>query len=569
MLTLKNLKMTRCARAVAGISTLVLFGASAAQAQSVPDAGSLLQQIEQGNRPRLPAQSAPQFVPPPPMQSLGGDTVEIKRFKFAGNTLVSDRELEQVVASFLNRPIDFATLQNVAIQVAAAYRQAGWVVRAYLPQQEIDGGMVTIQIVEAVLGAVRLEGTITRVSEAQVKQLVETAQPVGSPLHGDSLDRALLLIDDLPGVNATGRLSEGKNQAETDLVLSTSDSPLVGGDFWLDNTGARSTGEERLTANVLLNSPARLGDLASASLIHSRGSDYLRAAYTVPLGSRGLRLGINASHLSYKVLTAGLTQADGTSTSTGLEVTYPLLRARSKNVYLAFALDHKAFDNFNAGAVTTRYTSRAASVSLNGNMFDDVGGGGATNAGLTLVQGHLNLAGSPNALADSVTTQSAGSFRKIRYAVARQQVLTKDLTLYAGLSGQLADKNLDSSEKFYLGGIAGVRAYPASEGGGSEGRLLNLELRARLPANFSVTGFYDYGSVVVNKNNNFVGAAAINRYDLQGVGVSLGWTSSFGLNVKATLARRIGSNPNPTATGRDQDGSLTKNRLWLQVNLPL
>jgi hypothetical protein len=56
---------------------------------------------------------------------------------------------------------------------------------------------------------------------------------------------------------------------------------------------------------------------------------------------------------------------------------------------------------------------------------------------------------------------------------------------------------------------------------------------------------------------------------LKGVGVSVGWTASFGLTVKATLAHRIGDNPNPTSTGTDQDGSLTKNRFWLQASLPL
>jgi len=567
MLTLNNLKLTQKTLALAGISAFVFLGVSAVNAQSVPDAGSLLQQIEKDIKPQLPSKSAPQFVSPPPMQSLGGEKVEVKHFKFVGNTLLNIAQLEPVVTSFLNRPIDFATLQNVAIQVAAAYRQAGWVVRVYLPQQDIVNGMVTIQIVEAVLGTVRLEGAPTRVNAAQVKKLVETSQPLGSPLNGDSLDRALLLIDDLPGISATGRLSEGQNQGETDLVLAVADSPLLSGELAADNAGARSTGVGRLMANIMASSPAGIGDLAFATLIHSEGSDYLRAAYTLPVGSSGWRLGLNASHLSYQVLTPGLTQADGTSSTSGLEASYPLLRSRTSNVYLAMALDYKDFDN--RGEVNTRYKSQVASLSVNGNLFDDLGSGGATNGGLSLIKGNLNLAGSPNEAADAATTQTAGSFQKLRFAVARQQVLTKDMSFYAGIAGQRASKNLDSSEKFYLGGVGGVRAYPATEGGGTEGHILNLELRARLPANFSVAGFYDHGSVAINKNNAIVGAAAPNKFDLKGVGVSVGWTASFGLTVKATLARRIGDNPNPTSTGSDQDGSLTKNRFWLQVSLPL
>ena len=537
-------------------AVLLAVATPGVHAQPVPDAGSLLQQIEKDFKPQLPPKSAPQFVPPPPMQSLGGATVEVKLFQFAGNTLLSDSQLQPVVAEFLNRPLDFATLQNVAVQVAAAYRRAGWVVRVYLPQQDIVGGTVTLQVVEAILGAVRLEGALTRVDAEQVKQLVEASQPVGRPLNGDALDRALLLIDDLPGISATGRLSEGQNQAETDLVLAVADSPMLAGELAADNTGSRSTGAERLAANLWVASPAGMGDMASANIIHSRGSDYLRAAYTLPVGSDGWRLGFNAAHLSYQVLTFGQTQFDGTSTTTGLEASYPLLRSRTQNAYLAFALDRKTFDNFGGGAVTSQYKSQTASMTLNGNFFDDLAGGGVTTTSLGLVKGTLDFDGSNN----------DGGFQKVRFAAARQQSLSKELSVYAGVTGQLANRDLDSSEKFYLGGAGGVRAYPTSEGGGSEGHILNLELRARLPANFNVTGFYDYGSV---KNKNTPLAPGLNDYDLKGVGVSVGWTASFGLTVRATLARRIGDNPNPTSTGTDQDGSLTKNRFWLQASLPL
>ena len=44
-------------------------------------------------------------------------------------------------------------------------------------------------------------------------------------------------------------------------------------------------------------------------------------------------------------------------------------------------------------------------------------------------------------------------------------------------SGQLSYQNLDPSEQFYLGGPAGVRAYPVSSNGGSTGQLLTTELR--------------------------------------------------------------------------------------------
>jgi hemolysin activation/secretion protein len=552
------------------ICAAALMFCGAAFAQTAPDAGSLLQQIEQQRRVPLPAKAEPLPAPKPMTAPADGASVTVGAFTFAGNTQLTAAQLAPTVAGFLNRPLSFGQLQDAAAAAATAYRQAGWVVRVYLPQQDITGGTVTIQVVEAVFGSVRVDGAPRRIAAAQLGAIVAAVQPAGALVSADALDRALLLIGDLPGIRAQGALSEGQAQAETDLVLEVNDGPLFGGDLTVDNTGSRSTGRGRISANLNIDSPLGRGDQGNALLLHTQGSDYGRAAYALPLGSTGLRGGVNASHLSYKVVTSDFAALDakGTSTTLGLDASYPLLRSRTRNLYLAATLDDKRFDNQSAGVTSTRYKISTLGLGLNGNLFDDLGGGGANSASLQLQQGRVDLHGSPNEAADAATTHTAGSYGKLRLAAARQQVLSETLSATASVAAQRASNNLDSSEKFYLGGPGGVRAYPASEGGGSEGELLNIELRARLPGNFSVSGFYDRGSVRVNKNNDIAGALALNNYALQGVGVSVGWVASFGLNVKATLARRLGHNPNPTASGNDQDGTLDKNRLWLQASLP-
>jgi hemolysin activation/secretion protein len=567
---MRNHRLSRAHAIAFACSAIAVLNASLSRAQNVPDAGSLLEQIEQHRPLPLPPKAAPQFLPPPPLKSLGGATVSVRTFKFAGNTLRTSAQLAPSVAHFVNRPLDFAELQNAAISVASAYRRAGWVVRVYLPEQDITSGTVTIQIIEAKFGAVRVEGRSKRVYAGRMTSIVEAAQPHEMPVNADALDRALLLIGDLPGVSVTGRLAEGEVQAETDLILAETDGPLISGSAIADNDGARSTGAGRLLVNASLNSPLKVGDRVDVLLLGSQGSNYERAAYSVPAGSSGWRVGANGSHFDYKVVTRDFSALDahGTSTTAGLEASYPLLRSRLKNLYLAFNLDDRRFDNISAGATTTRYTVQTGSAGLYGNLFDDFIGGGANNGSITLEQGNVDLARSPNEAADGLTTRTAGSFQKLRISAARQQVLTGYLSLYASLAGQAASKNLDSSEKFYLGGADGVRAYPVNEGGGAEGLLLNVEARVRLPLNFNATGFYDWGSERVNKNNDIAGAAKPNTDRLKGAGVSIGWMANFGLAVKATLAHRIGSNPAPTSTGSDQDGSHIENRLWLQASMP-
>ena len=541
-----------------------------AEAQTVPDAGTVLRQIQEDQHPALPPKSPPLLLPPPPMQSIGGATVTVTAFRFEGNTLLTSQRLSRAVASFVGRPLTFADLQNAAIAVADAYRRAGWVVRAYLPQQDVTGGTVTIQIIEAKLGAVRIDGSTQRTSNERLTSIVDAAQQPGTPLNADALDRALLLIGDLPGVVATGSLAEGAAQGETDLVLNVKDGPKVTGEVIADNAGARYTGAARITVNASVNAPFGIGDRADAVLLHTQGSDYQRLAYSLPVGSEGWRVGVNGSHLSYDIVlpSFGALDAHGNSSTVGLEANYPLFRTRLANLYLSLNLDDKRFDNFSSGQTTTRYSIQDGSVGLYGNLFDNVGGGGANTASITFEQGHDDLAGSPNEAADAATTDTAGGFEKLNLSVSRQQRLTERLSLFASLAGQLSSKNLDSSEKFYLGGFNGVRAYPADEGGGSEGALANLEARVRLPRNFAAVGFFDYGTVHINRDNGYPGAAEPNTDTLRGAGASLAWTADFGLNIKATVARRIGRNPDAASSGDDQDGSLIMNRVWLQLSMP-
>ena len=505
------------------------------------------------------------------MQGLPGASVTVRAFRFAGNQLLSDAQLAPVVAPYLNRPLTFNELQQAAAAVGEAYRAAGWIVRVYVPRQVITDGVVTIQVVEAVFGKAVFDGVpLARVKTETIAGLLDVAKKRGEPLDAVALDRALLLIEDLPGLLSTASLREGEAHGETDVVLKLADGPYVGGVLNLDNHGSRSTGSPRAVAGLAVNSPLRQGDQATADFIHAEGSDYLRLGFTLPVGVAGWRVGTHASRLDYRVVAREFATADltGSSSAFGVDASYPILRSRLSNLYLNLVADHKRFDNRAAAATTSDYRVNSLTATLAGNRFDSTLGGGASTASLSLVSGRVDLGGSPNRAADLAGPHTEGHYLKLAFAASRHQMLSGPLSLYAAYSGQLANGNLDSSEKFYLGGPGGVRAYPVNEGGGTNGQLLTLELRAKLPNKLTLAGFYDWGQVTVNTDNDFAGAALLNRYSLEGAGLSLDWLSPFGASVKAAWAHRLGRNPHPTQAGTDQDGSRTLNRGWLSASLP-
>jgi hemolysin activation/secretion protein len=473
--------------------------------------------------------------------------------------------------------LSFAQLEQAVAEVAQAYRNRGWTVRAFLPEQDIVDGVVTVNIVEAVFGKVVIEGAMPPgLDQARLIQIVLSEQTTGTFLRSTAVDRALLIADDISGAAVTGGLQEGQRDGETDVVLKALEKPWLETNFSHDNTGSESTGVERTSLGFTGNSWLLQGDVFSTQLVGSEGTRYVRISESIPIGYTGLRLGVNASRMTYRV---GLLGADGfeisgLSESFGLETSYPLVRSRLRNLYANLAVDNKIFRNFSSDKRDSDYVIRSTSLGLSGNLFDNFGGGGFNNASLTLTHGTVNMDGSANFITnpDSFPEGKVGFYRKMRYALSRQQTLTDQVAFYLALSGQSALSDLDSSEKFYLGGSSGVRAYPGSEGGGVKGYMANAELRWQVAPGYSATAFYDYGQVLADplfhiRDNQEV----INEYSLKGGGLAFSRQLDNGLTFKLTWARRSEDNPNPrtdttTLQIKDQSGTLVRDRVWLSLS---
>jgi hemolysin activation/secretion protein len=548
-----------------------LYSLSAQSAiEPVSNAGSLQQSIDQErNQNPLPPKVAPEPVKGPAQVTPTGVTVMLNGVVFKGNKLLSTEKLNKVVAPFIGKQLDFSQLQGLAYVIEAAYKEENLMVFVRLPEQKMVGGILTIEVTEAYFGQTLIEGETTRINPDKVKRVMDAQIKRGYPLNTADIDRGLLLSDDLPGVTVSGSLLKDPDQSTTDVIAKVSDDPFAYGNALIDNTGAVSTGSNRFFGNVALNSPAGIGDLLSSSYLHTQGSNYGRLAYAVPVANDGMQAGVSISTLSYNIISGAFASSNafGGSQTAGLDANYPIIRSRTKNLYVGVNSDYRTFNNSALGQSLSKYNVMDNSISLYGNSFDDFGGGGANTVNIVYIKGYVDLTGSANQWATNQTTHADGGFNKIRYSFSRNQAVIDGVSVYGSLSGQETTYNLDSSEKFYLGGAYGVRAYPTSEGAGSKGRLVTAEVRKTLPQNLTGTVFYDYGQVIVNANNNILGRTALNQYALQGGGLALSWQPLNYFNVRGTWARRVGSNPNPTLLGFDQDGTKTLDRFWLGATI--
>lgn len=555
---------------IVGFQLLLAFS-PVAHAQT--SAGQLLQQNRELEPmpPVLPdATRAPSPVEVQPLEVKPGQvSFVVKQFVFTGNTKVKTEDLQTIVADLVGKKISFDDLKRAADAITEYYRDNGWLVRVILPQQDITEGIVTFRIIEAKLGGIKIDNQSKRVSDARVEAWIYGRIPQASELSLDQLDRALLTLNDLPDVTVAGSLQEGAKPGDTILLLTVTDKPLFNGQVAVDNFGDSNSGKVRGSAMVNANGPLGIGDQLSVYGMYSEGNSYGRLSFTAPVGTSGLRLGVNGSTMGYRVLNQSFQSlyANGVASTGGVEATYPLIRSRPANLVAIANWNYNQFKNWTINGLNQdqTYDTNVAQFGLSGNLIDGVFGGGLNVASLIGSAGDIgrDAAGQFNGYYGV-----AGNFAKLRYAANRNQALTESLSFYLGVSGQLASQNMDSSEQLYLGGPMNVRAYGSGQGPASQGNLTTAELRQSLPYQTQLTAFYDMANVQTWKYNNAAVNSVNNNYILQGFGASLGWLGPYGFNIKAVWAQRTGQLTDSVATYLNQNGGTSPNRFWINAAVP-
>ena len=508
--------------------------ATSVQAQIAPDAGQTLQQLQPPIAP--PRESKPVNIQVPNTSDLvlpGGVAVVVNSVSFEGNSVISQQTLQSTLGEVAGKSFDLAGLRGLADRITALYHANGFsFALALIPPQDLQQGALRIEIIEGRYGVVKAEGKDTALA-MRATPFLSRLKP-GAVIDSVSLERASLLLEDLPGVQTTTSMRPGIQPGTGDLIVQVKREKWVSGDIGLDNAGSRYTGQTRVRANLFINSPFMLGDQISATALVS--DEQLRLGvlgYSLPLGVSGLRGNVGYAHTSY-LLTKEFAslQANGTAKVSSAGLSYSLVRSQKTNLTLNATYQSKTLQD-NRGATDTheRKSSESVPVTLNFDHRDSLGGGGITYGSVAWTPGKLML---DAALSAADTNRTAGQFNKFNLDMVRLQSLPAGLSLMGRLNLQTASKNLDSSEKMGLGGVGGVRAYPTGEGIGDQSALAQLELRYRLES-YAPFVFWDAGTVKTNVTPQI--GTTNNSRSLSGAGVGVRYQRNA-WNVEATMAWR-------------------------------
>ncbi|HYN38394.1 MAG TPA: POTRA domain-containing protein, partial [Rhodospirillales bacterium] len=203
-------------------------------------------------RPETTPQPPPEVLVPPPSPApappvTGGVRFVLEGVAIDGATIYPEQQLQDAFTPLIGKPVTLSDIWRIAREIEKTYRDDGWfLTRVIVPAQAVADGRVRLRVVEGFVDEVRIEGDV-----GDVATLIEqTLRPVTEqrPLAIATLERALLLVNDIPGISASGLLRPAAQQVgAAQLVVVASRKPFDAA-LLVDNFGDDFTGTWELSA---------------------------------------------------------------------------------------------------------------------------------------------------------------------------------------------------------------------------------------------------------------------------------------------------------------------------------
>ena len=486
---------------------------------------------------------------------------KVLAFKLVGNKSIDAETLHAQIHDKEGQELSLRQLGELASLITAYYHNHNYPLAvAIIPAQTIEDGIVTIQVLEASYGDVLLTNT-SRVRLSLLNSSLSALKP-GEEIAGDKLNKTLLLLNDIPGLLVDASIKKGQVQGTSDLIINTKDAVGFKAYASLANSGSASIGRVRGTANLDLVDPLGLGDVLSVNgLTSGSGMNYGRLSYELLVNGYGTRVGGAYSNLHYQLgQQYKALKVHGTSNNYSLWVKQPLIRSLNSNLYAQLEYDRTILkDHIDIISAKTDRTIDNVALNLSGDLRDSWLLGGMSYFNISFSAGHVGFDDATAQHSDFLAGKTQGDFSKLNLSVTKIQQISDGITFSGSFSGQIANDNLDSSQKMVIGGPNSVRAYDVSVLSGDNAQLLTLELRKTISSSIGVwqaVTFYDAGHVEIN---NSPWTASKNEAFIQGVGLGLNWQHDSLWGAHVSLATPIGSEPSLVSS------SSIGSRAWAEI----
>lgn len=420
---------------------------------------------------KLPAQA-----PTKPQTAEEKIHLKLKCVIIKGNTVFSQEKLQEIFKPSYGKTISLATLQKKVNEITVKYRDAGYILsHAFLPEQVIKDGKVTVQVIEGFVEQVKIEGHpgwVEKMIKRYGKNITDSR-----PLQMKTLERSVLLINDLPGVSSKAVINPSRTTpAAADLVLVTQQQ-RVNAYISYDNYGTRYLGPQEIGAGLTLNSvtfPGSSDGIYLMTVPKTSELQFIQYSHAQPVGAQGGKLSISGSYTNTAPqFVLQPLEIVGRTQTLYADYFYPIIRSRDKNLFVHFAASYENVSSTILGGPF--YSDLIRSLILGGGFSASDRWRGVNDIKIDFEKGLYILGAKKHILQSRLFGNP--SFLKINATASRLQALPWNLSFFVSLQGQYAFQPLLTAEQYGFGGSNYGRGYDPSEIVGDEGFAAKFELR--------------------------------------------------------------------------------------------
>ncbi len=400
----------------------------------------------------------------------------LKDIRVEGATVFSEGSFRPLFEGLIGHDATLSSILDVADKIEAKYRSAGYaLVRAFVPPQRVKDGVFTIKIVEGFVSSVSVEGVSGPVRDRTVSYLQGVVNQ--KPLELPTIERGLLLVNDLPGVRAVGTLRAQPDVPGSSELIVSEEQPWISGDATINNRGSHFSGIWTANADVNFNGLLGADQLSLGATTSPDATKQVagRGDYRLAIGSDGLigsLFGVYTHGQPGSTLAAFDVLTD--SWATGARFTYPVTRSRDLSIVLNGGIDVQDARIFELKSQASHDQWRVADI---GVSVLRVGDGGTTGLTFDVSQGLPVLGATKDDSADLSRIGGRTDFTKLNATGQLTHAIMGAFSFAVNLSGQYAFSPLITGEQISYGGTAIGRGYDPGATTGDDGIGGSLEFR--------------------------------------------------------------------------------------------
>lgn len=403
----------------------------------------------------------------------------VLEFQVRGNTTLPPVAIERAVTPFLGVGKTADDVQAAARALEAAYAEAGYrTVSVNVPQQNVNSGVLTLEVAEATVGRLRVTGARyfrpNRVRE-EAPSLAEGKVP-----QFGAVERDIVALNRLPDRRVVPDLRAGAAPGTVDVDLKVEDTFPLHASTELNNQQTRGTRELRSVSSATYSNLFQRGDAVNIAyqFAPQRPSDVsvVSGSYTFRVPDSNVSLLGTYIQSNSGVGTVGGTTVIGRGNVLGLRAIVPLAPGDGFFHSVTVGGDRKSFREGIVLGTRTDFPIEYYPFSAAYNATW-IGARADTEASATLTWGFRGL-GSDEAEFNQRRSNASPSFAHFRAEASHLRRLENGMQLFGRVEGQAARDPLLSNEQFALGGVQSVRGYFEVEALGDYGVAAQAEIRS-------------------------------------------------------------------------------------------